>query len=222
MKNQPTAVKIDPTELEFSPWNVNSVSPENMAKLKESVRRNGIFRPVVVREVNGKYQVIAGEHTTRVAIELGLETIDVYNLGDIDDRKAKEISIIDNQHYGVEDTYGLGELLREIDANPEDFLPFSDAELTRIFQSTMIDLDTLDLPEELDFAPSYDPEENQKAARVEHQVMRFKVPIADAERVTRTIEAIIKRQGLKDRDSMLAAGMALVHLCNIKVEATDE
>lgn len=215
-------IKIDPKLLTFSPWNVNVVSPENMAKLKESVKRNGIFRPVVVREVNGKYQIIAGEHTTRVAVELGMATIDVYNLGPIDDRKAKEISVIDNQHYGVEDAFGLGELLREIDTNPGDFLPFSEIELTKIFQSSMIDLESLELPEETDLIPDYDPEAAQTSARVDHQIMRFKVPIADAERVTRTIEAIIKRQGLKDRDSMLAAGMALVHLCNTKVEASDD
>lgn len=215
-------LKLDPNKLEFSPWNVNVVSPENMEKLKESVRRNGIFRPVVVREMpDGSYQVIAGEHTTRVARELGMETIDVYNLGPIDDRKAKEISIIDNQHYGVEDAYGLGELLKEIDAAPQDFLPFSDQELNRIFQTTLIDLDTLDLPDE-DLIPDYDPEESQRSARVDHQIMRFKVPIADAERVQRTIEAIIKRQGLNDRDSMLAAGMALVHLCNSPIEVSDE
>ena len=215
-------IKIDPKELTFSPWNVNVVSPENMEKLKESVRRNGIFRPVVVREVDGGYQIIAGEHTTRVAVELGMETIDVYNLGPIDDRRAKEISIIDNQHYGVEDMYGLGELLREIDAAPQEFLPFSDQDITKIFEATTINLDSLELPDDSDMIPDYDPEEAQRAARVEFQIMRFKVPIADAERTQRTIEAIIKRQGLKDRDAMLAAGMALVHLCNTRVETTDE
>ena len=215
-------LKIDPKHLTFSPWNVNVVSPENMLKLKESVKRNGIFRPVVVREVEGQYQIIAGEHTTRVAMELGMPTIDVYNLGPIDDRQAKEISIIDNQHYGVEDMFGLGELLKELDDNPSDFLPFSEQDITRIFQSTMIDLDLLELPDEADLLPEYNPEEAQARAPIDHQMMRFKVPIADAERVQRTIEAIIKRQGLKDKDSMLAAGMALVHLCGNKVEVSDE
>lgn len=222
MKTNGKAIQVDPRLLTFSPWNVNSVSTENMEKLKESVKRNGIFRPVVVREMpDGTYQVIAGEHTTRVSMELGHETIDVYNLGRITEKQAKEISIIDNQHYGVEDTFGLGELLKEIDANPAEFLPFSDEALNTIFRSTQIDLDSLELDDE-DLIPDYKPDEVQERARVDHQIMRFKVPIADCERVTRTIEAIIKRQGLKDRDSMLAAGMALVHLCNAPIEVTDE
>jgi hypothetical protein len=213
-------IKIDPKMLEFSPWNVNSVSPENMEKLKESVRRNGIFRPIVVREVDGVYQVIAGEHTTRVAIELGHETIDAYNLGPIDDRKAKEISVIDNQHYGVEDAFGLGNLLSEIDVNPADFLPFTDAEMTRIFQASKIDLDSLDLPDDLSFDTEYNKaDEAMSRAPVDSQVMRFKVPIKDAEFVQRVIEGIIKRQGFKQTDSLASAGDALVYLCNNQKDA---
>lgn len=214
-------IKIDPRSLTFSPWNVNTVSPENMKKLKESVKRNGIFRPVVVREVDGGYQIIAGEHTTRVAIELEMPTIDVYNLGPIDERKAKEISIIDNQHYGVEETFGLGELLREIDANPGEFLPFSDEELDKVFRVMKIDLDNLELPDDEGFEPSFKPEETVARATVDSQVMRFKVPLKDADRVTRVIEAIIKRQGFKDSDSLAAAGMALVYLTNNLGETND-
>lgn len=205
-------IKLDPNDLTFSPWNVNTVSPENMAKLKESVRRNGIFRPIVVREVDGLYQVIAGEHTTMVARELGMTSIDVYNLGPIDDRKAKEISIIDNQHYGVEDIHGLAGLLKEIDANPVDFLPFSDYDMTKMFKASEIDLDSLDLPDDLDAAPDYDPADSAARAPIDFQFMKLKVPIKDAEMVTRYIETVIKRQGLKDRDSLAAAGMALVHI----------
>lgn len=212
-------IKINPKDLQFSPWNVNSVSPENMEKLKESVRRNGIFRPVVVREVDGHYEVIAGEHTTRVAIDLGMETMDVYNLGPITTKKAKEISVIDNQHYGVEDAFGLGALLQEIDANPAEFLPFTDKELAQIFQSTKIDLDSLELPDDLDsLIPDFNPEETAARAPIDSQIMRFKVPIKDAEFVTRVIEAIIKRQGFKQTDSLAAAGDALVHLCNNRIE----
>lgn len=214
-------IKINPKDLQFSPWNVNTVSPENMEKLKKSVERNGIFRPIVVRELaDGTHEVIAGEHTTRVAIELGHPTIDAYNLGPISDLKAKEISIIDNQHFGVEDQFGMGKILQEIQAAGDvmaaDFLPFSDQELTRIFRSAKIDLETLDLDEdEIDsMIPEYNPEDSVARAPIDHQVMRFKVPLKDAEFVTRVIEGIIKRQGLKQSDSLASAGDALVWLCN--------
>jgi hypothetical protein len=206
---------VDPRALTFSSWNVNVVSQENMTKLKESIRRNGIFRPIVVRErSDGQLEVIAGEHTTRVAIELGHQEIDVYNLGPIDDRKAKEISIIDNQHYGVEDTYGLGALLREIGDDPASFLPFSDTEMDAIFKSTSINFDDLELPDDDGSAnlTAQDDFDESIRAPVTHAVMRFKVPIADQELVTRVIEGIARRQGFKDSDSLTNAGDALVYL----------
>lgn len=203
---------MDPRQLVFSPWNVNTVSPDNQKKLVESIRRNGIFRPVVVREIpDGSLEVIAGEHTTRAAITLGHQKIDVYNLGAIDDRRAKEISIIDNQHYGTEDAFGLANLLRELDTDPAAFLPFSDDDLTKIFEASKIDLDALDV-DDMD-SGDRDAADALATAPVTHQYMRFKVPIADAEHVTRCIEAVVRRQKLNSRDQLENAGDALVYMC---------
>jgi ParB family chromosome partitioning protein len=215
MQNQKQTIQVAPESLTFSPWNVNEVSPDNQRKLVESIRRNGIFRPVVVRELDdGTLQVIAGEHTTRAAIELGHETIDVYNLGPIDEVRAKEISVIDNQHYGHEDAFGLAALLREFDGNVEDFMPMTDDDLKSIFKATSIDFDSLELPES---SPS--PETVTKAddslasAPITHAFMKFKVPIGDQEFVQRCIEAVIKRQGMSSGDSLENAGDALVYIC---------
>lgn len=208
--------RIDPKSLHFSPWNINSVSPENQRKLEESIRRNGIFRPIIVREIDGGLlEVIAGEHTTRAAIDLGYTEIDVYNLGPIDDARAKEISVIDNQQYGQEDAFGLAELLKEFEGNVEEFLPMSDADLKAIFKSTSIDFDSLELPESTpDPEPVTNSDDALAAAPITHTFMRFKVPIGDAEFVQRCIEAVIKRQKLSGGDSLENAGDALVYICN--------
>lgn len=205
-------LKVAPESLCFSPWNVNVVSPENQRKLEESIRRNGIFRPVVVRELaSGELEVIAGEHTTRAAITLKIKEIAVYNLGAIDDRMAKEISVIDNQHYGTEDAFGLARLLKEIDADPGDFLPYSDEDLTAIFKASEIDLDNLEMPDEDEHGSI---EDELSRAPITHQMMRFSVPIESAEFVTRCIETIVRRQGFKSKNTMESAGDALVWLCN--------
>lgn len=208
--------KVDPKSLVFSPWNVNSVSPDNQRKLVESIRRNGIFRPVVVRELDsGELQVIAGEHTTLAAIELGFKEIDVYNLGLIDERRAKEISVIDNQHYGHEDAFGLSELLKEFDGNVEDFLPMSDEDLRSLFKATAIDFDSLELPEPTGSASvELNPDDALAAAPITHQLLRFKVPLGDAEFVQRCIENVIKTQGFSGADSLTNAGDALVYVCH--------
>lgn len=213
--------RVDPRVLEFSPWNVNSVPEENQRKLEESIRRNGIFRPVVVRELDdGTLQVIAGEHTTRAAITLGFDTIDVYNLGRISEARAKEISVIDNQHYGHEDAFGLAALLKEFEGEVQDFMPINDDDLKAIFKSTSIDFDSLELPDSEDAPPSSSSAADDLAgAPVTTQFMRFKVPLGDAEFVTRCIEAVIKRQGISGGDSLTNAGDALVFICrNWKTE----
>lgn len=216
MQNKQQTIQVDPKSLSFSPWNVNSVSPENQKKLEESIKRNGIFRPVVVRELaDGVLEVIAGEHTTRAAIELAFPVMDVYNLGPISDVRAKEISVIDNQHYGHEDTFGLAALLKEFDGNVEDFLPMSDADLKAIFKSTSIDFDSLELPDTLDSPETVaNPDDDLAGAPITHSFLKFKVPLGDAEFVQRCIEAVIKRQKISGSDSLANAGDALVYLCN--------
>lgn len=206
--------RVDPRSLTFSPWNVNSVSVENQRKLEESIRRNGIFRPIIVRELDdGTLEVIAGEHTTRAAIALGYEEIDVYNLGGISEARAKEISVIDNQQYGSEDAFELAALLKEFEGNVEDFLPMSDEDLKAIFKSTAIDFDSLELPDPSDEdVPASNPNDDLAAAPVTHQFMRFRVPLGDAELVERCIQTIIKRQSFTGSDSLANAGDALVWL----------
>lgn len=41
-------------DLAPSPWNVNVVAPGNEAKIDESIKRLGLFKPILVREVEGK------------------------------------------------------------------------------------------------------------------------------------------------------------------------
>lgn len=215
MQNKQQTISVAPKSLAFSPWNVNSVSPENQKKLEESIKRNGIFRPVVVRELeDGTLEVIAGEHTTRAAIALSHDEMDVYNLGRIDDARAKEISVIDNQHYGHEDTFGLAALLKEFDGNVEDFLPMSDADLKAIFKSSSVDFDSLELPDSLDDPETVsNPDDELASAPITSVFMKFKVPIGDNEFVQRCIETVIKRQGITGGDSLANAGDALVYIC---------
>lgn len=42
--------------------------------------------------------------------------------------------------------------------------------------------------------------------------MRFKVPVADAQRISKIIEEVMKAQKFDKDDSLTNAGMALVHI----------
>lgn len=210
-RTYPEQLMLDPAELQPNPWNTNIVSPENEAKLDESVRRLGMFKPVVVREYRGGYQILGGKHRNDSAIRLGLKPIPVINLGPIDDLKAKEIGLADNARYGMDDTLGLAELLEEL-GNPHDlssFLPWTDTDLKAIFASTTIALDDLDFDEEREEPAA--SEERVKAPKT-HTIMRFKVPIGDSERISELIAEAQKRQGFTEADELTNAGDALVFL----------
>lgn len=213
--SQPQLLNLDPERLTPNGWNTNIVSPDNEAKLEESIKRNGLFKPVVVREVNGTLEIIGGEHRWSVAKKLGLPEIPVVNLGPIDDKRAKEISVLDNARYGADDTLSFAELLKGLGdvGELQSFLPFADEDLTTIFSSTDIALDDLEIDGNFEAAaPDAVPEPPAAKAPKTHTQMRFKLPIRDAERLTALIARTMKAQGFTTEDELTNAGDALVHL----------
>ena len=99
---------LDPKKLRPNPFNPNHVDPKNFAKLRKSIKDLGFASAVVVRELpDGTLQILGGQHRTQVAVEMGLKTIPVLNLGTIPDDKAKRIGLVDNSRYGTDDSLQL-------------------------------------------------------------------------------------------------------------------
>lgn len=204
-------------ELRKNPWNTNRVSSDGEAKIRNSLERNGMFKPVIVRQVAGEggYEIIGGEHRWEQAIELGYEEVPVANLGFISDRQAKEIGVIDNARYGADDTLSFAELLKELGDVDElqDFLPYGNADLDAIFSASVIALDDLEIDENFEREEEDpDPEEKTPKPTKTHAVMRFKISLGDAERLTALISKTQKEQGLTTEDDLTNAGDALIHL----------
>ncbi|HCW3853234.1 ParB/RepB/Spo0J family partition protein [Acinetobacter baumannii] len=202
---------VDPAQLQPNPWNSNIVSPENEAKLKASIERRGMFKPIVVRQLdNGTLQIIGGEHRALVAKQMKVDKVPAFNLGKISDVEAKEIGLLDNGRYGSDDALKLAEIFADI-GTPEDlatFMPFTSSDIDTIFSNSTIALDALanlNLPEEDIELPS------GKAVQT-HQIMRFKVPVEQVDKVVDRIQAVIKSQGYDDDDPMINAGDALAHI----------
>ena len=211
--------------LRKNPWNTNQCSPDTERKIRNSLERNGMFKPIIVREVEGLdgWEILGGQHRWEQAIELGHATVPVANLGPIDDIKAKEIGVIDNARYGVDDSLAFAELLKEIgDADDlQNFLPYGQSDLDLIFASSTIALDDLDALE-----ISEDPEKPEPASPKQektHTIVRFKVPLGDAERLTALIASTKKTQGFTASDDLTNAGDALVHLLSDQMpEVSDD
>lgn len=205
---------VNPKVLTSNPWNTNSCSPELEKKLDASVSKLDMFKPIVVRTLaDGTLQILGGQHRVESAIRVGLGKVPIFNLGTITDKKAKEIGLVDNARYGADDTVALARLLEEL-GSVEDitaFMPFSDADMSSIFSSMEIDLDSLDMTEE-DLLPKT-PEPSSTKLQT-HQTMRFRVPTEDVQNVSDKLEKIMKLQGFDEKDSLINAGDALVWLLN--------
>ncbi len=63
--------------------------------MAESIRRQGVLQPVVVRPVNGVYELVAGERRWRAAKEAGLDRIPA-SIREVDDRKMLELALVEN------------------------------------------------------------------------------------------------------------------------------
>lgn len=213
MRKQLTISQVPTGSLRANPYNTNVVSPNNEEKIKESIRRFGFFKPILVRTLSdGSMEIVGGEHRWQAAKDLGFDHVDVIDLGEIDDIKAKQISLIDNGRYGQDDNYKLAELLSEI-GTLEDlstFMPYSDQSLTELFENNDLDLDSLDLDED-EVASASPPKEKPVQKYV---IMRFKIPVADSQPVQNYIEKIMDEQGFTDGDSLLNAGDALIYICS--------
>lgn len=209
---------IDPRALKPNPWNTNRVSPDNMVKLKRSIEELGFASAVVARRLDdGTLQILGGHHRAEAAIEMGMKEVPVLILDGVDDAKAKKIGLVDNARYGVDDTISLAKLYEEIgvDSNAlAEFLPFTEADFEIVRRSVEIDLDDLEftVDEDEEDEPLDENDRPQKAPKT-HDVLRFRVSIADAERIRQLIEKTVKKNGLADEvDELTAAGDALALL----------
>ncbi len=68
---------------------------EELDRLRESVAQQGILQPLLVRRINGVYELIAGERRLRAAKEADLTHVPVF-VKNLTDEQVLEVSIIEN------------------------------------------------------------------------------------------------------------------------------
>lgn len=202
----------DPRTLTAAPWNPNRADPSDEAKLDASIRRIGMFKPVICRELpDGTLQILGGHYRAASAIRIGITEVPVVNLGEVPEKRAREITLIDNGRYGRDDAGALSDLFAELGESSDalaSFLPYDLSELAAFQVSAEIDLDSLGLDEE--DAPA--AEDKVPRAAKTHEVMRMKVAIDDADFIRKALQTVMADQGFSDADQLTNAGDALVWL----------
>jgi ParB family chromosome partitioning protein len=195
-----TYTTLNPFDLKANPWNSNKVDRVAFEKLKKSLVRHGSFKPITVRTLpDGTKQILGGFHRTEAAKELGWKEIPVYDLGDIPDDRAKEITLIDNTRYGIDDAELLQKLLDDL----------GDLEA---LASIMPETTEIELPELEDSTAKVEEEIKERTEPDEtHKVLKFKLEIDKAEEIETVLSRIAYDKGYKFSDGYANFNDALYH-----------
>ncbi|MCZ8139232.1 MAG: ParB/RepB/Spo0J family partition protein [Armatimonadota bacterium] len=87
---------LQPTELVLAPYNPRrTASDESLRELAESIRKQGLLQPVLVREVAGQLEVVCGSRRTRAAIIAGADRIPAI-VKEMSDQEAIEAALTEN------------------------------------------------------------------------------------------------------------------------------
>lgn len=68
---------------------------ESLLELAQSIQENGLIQPIVVREMDGEYEIIAGERRYRAMMMSGFLTVPCI-ISNIDDEKSATVALIEN------------------------------------------------------------------------------------------------------------------------------
>jgi len=97
--------------------------PEALQELVDSIRQHGIIQPLIVRRIDGRHELIAGERRWRAAQEVGLAEVPVI-VRTASDLEVLELSLIENLQRTdlnpIEEAQGYSRLAEEFGMRQED------------------------------------------------------------------------------------------------------
>lgn len=171
-----------------NPWNPNRQTERQFRAEVESILDNGFLLPIIVRPSLSGWEIIDGEHRLRAMREIvesgekGVGNVpDLVGRGvipavvvDLDDARAKRLTVILNETRGRADTASLAALLAEIQPEFGDDLlvglPYTGTELDGLLQMTDFDWDSVGAPSADDFERAEGPTDRRIVAVLSEEV----------------------------------------------------
>jgi ParB-like chromosome segregation protein Spo0J len=125
-----------------NPWNPNRVPPGLYAKLRGYIEREGFVEPLVVRRKGDGFEILGGYHRWLIAKELKHVAVPCV-IVDLDDRRAKILSVNLNELKGQSVPALLAELIHDLsrELSVEDLasqLPYDVPELDDLLRLLQI------------------------------------------------------------------------------------
>jgi ParB family transcriptional regulator, chromosome partitioning protein len=98
-------------------------SPEALQELADSIKEQGIVQPLIVRERDGFFELIAGERRWRASQLLGLPEVPVI-VREADDRAVLELALIENLQRenlnAIEEAHGYSQLIEQFQLKQDE------------------------------------------------------------------------------------------------------
>ena len=87
---------------------------QELEELAESIKQSGLLQPIIVREKNGEYEIIAGERRWQACRQLGLKKVPVL-IHNVDDDEAIVLALVENIQRSdlnpIEEAYGYRRMM---------------------------------------------------------------------------------------------------------------
>jgi len=193
----------------------NQFNEQALAELAESIRRNGIMQPIIVRPVvSGRFEIIAGERRWRAAKMAGLNRVPVI-IREIDDKQALELALVENVQRQdlspLEEAVGYQRLIEEFDYTQEELGNIVGKSRSHI--SNLLRL--LSLPDEV--KAMLDNGEISmghvrpligltEATRIAKEIVSRGLNVRQAEEISREVQGVQKRTNAGSKQGMTSGG----------------
>ena len=198
-------------QLRVAEWNPNSMSDELLAKLRESIVRFGVVENLVVRRIQGGYEVLNGNQRLTVYRDLGLSSAPCVVL-DLDDASARLLAQALNRLQGEDDLGLRAELIRDVlkSIPPEEVLA--------VLPETASSLGALASLGQETIVEHLKAWEGAQKARLRH--LSFQLTEAQLEVVEEALSRVLPLAKMARTESPNLRGTALYVLCQRFLEVT--
>lgn len=173
---------------------------EELANLADSIRKEGLLQPIIVRPKDGKYQIVAGERRWQASKIAGLESVPVRVI-DMDDEQALRVALVENLQRSdlnaIEEARGYKDLMAKGGLTQAELA----AAVSKSRSAVANSLRLLDLPQQIqDYV--YDgaltagharailsiPEE-EKRTNLANKIIAEHLTVRDAENIARLVSS---------------------------------
>ncbi len=213
---------VDPTDLSYvavdlidpNPFQPRrTFDPAEIAALADSLRQHGMLQPILVRSVNDRYQLIAGERRLRASIEARLHEIPA-RIMELDDQRVSELAMVENLQRedlnALEKAVAFRDYLSRYGGTQEELA--NRLGLDRSTVSNLIRL--LDLPEEVQDAV--------RSKQISQGHARALLGLPDAEQQCAACRRVINENlSVRQTEALVATGEPTVTRTRIRKDAAD-